>query len=236
MPVPVDDFYIYPDRIQDPSDNTTSLVAGPNLIANIYITSTQLTSSDTIETVSNSLNALMESAPASLVSSFGPEIALDIFMEPKERRQLQIELTKTTVRICWLSCRAAILTHFEASADKTILRNEWTLLASDAKAFLKEMPTSYVEPQAPILIPQLKSLSDSIVRALAENDDNDIEATLSTSVTENAASVAMRVAELQRDVLSTARLGVEEPTIALQPQEESIATSAAMAVAEAALA
>lgn len=103
-------------------------------------------------------NQAFRNGPDELLAPFGPEIALDVFMDVKDRRQIQIELLKATIRISWLTCRAVILHRHES--DDASLTSEWAELVSDTATFLKSLPNAYVEPQAESTLHQLKVLAD----------------------------------------------------------------------------
>lgn len=207
LPAEVDDFYVYFDRIDEQTENGPSLVSGANVITKIYLAASPDGATSNLNDTLLAINNALEAAPASLTDPFAPEIPLDIFMEPKDRRQLQLELLKAAVRIAHLTCRAAVLRTYDAPSS------HWATLAADAASFLKALPNAYVEPQAASFVPQLKTLADATMHALtapssstADKDDGadqgaDDNLPLPANATEDVAYVAMRVAELERDVL-----------------------------------
>jgi hypothetical protein len=200
LPAEVDDFYVYFDRIDEQTENGPSLVSGANVITNIYLAASQDGATSNLDDTLSAINNALEAAPASLTAPFAPEIPLDIFMDPKDRRQLQLELIKAAVRIAYLACRVAVLRTYDGSSS------HWATLAADAASFLKALPNAYVEPQAATFVPQLKTLAEAAMHALtgpATADKDGVSGTdeLPPNATEDVAYVAMRVAELEREVL-----------------------------------
>jgi hypothetical protein len=199
LPVDADDFYVYFDRIDEQSENSPSLISGPNLITKFYaVVSSVDTEAKSLDEALSSLTAVLDSGIPALTSAFEPEISLDVFMDPKDRRQLQMELLKASIRIAWLSCRASLLQAYQASSSF------WASLAADAALFLKKLPNTYVEPQGAIVVPHLKTLSEMMMHVLttaADSRGSASEEDVQPKATEDVAYVAMRVAELERETM-----------------------------------
>jgi hypothetical protein len=209
LPEGVDDYCVHFDHIAEQNENLPSLLCGSNVITNIYIAANPLdrTMGATIEL--ENTNQAFKSGPEVFTTPFGPEIALDVFMDAKDRRQMQIELLKATIRITWLTSRAAILQRHESSDDVSLAK-EWAELVSDTAIFLRSLPNAYIEPQAVSTLPQLKMLSDLAVAGITRSaEGQETAGYASATAAEEVAYVAMRVAQLEREVLLSSAGGMD---------------------------